>query len=121
MKFITSKEIKNSKDTVYIFGDNLTGIGLGGQAKVARPFVPYGQAFGIPTKRKPTNEPNAFFSDQPDEFEAVERSFSCIKDLKRAGNKIIFFPNIGKGYAKLPNKSPKINKMIEKFVNEFQN
>jgi hypothetical protein len=45
------------KDKIFLFGDNLRGVGKGGQA-VIRDMR---NALGVPTKHTPTNEPDAFF------------------------------------------------------------
>jgi hypothetical protein len=116
---ITVKMIRESVNTVFIFGDNLERWGTGGQAKVARRFVECGKTFGIPTKRKPRKTPDVFFSDRPDEIQSVKKSFTGIRELKTRGKRIVFFPGIGEGMAELPKRSPRIYAMIKQFIMAF--
>lgn len=46
-------------DLVFVFGDNLIGKGKGGQAVIRDEP----NAFGVPTKKVPSNAPEAFFTD----------------------------------------------------------
>ena len=118
--WITKEIIENSINTIYIFGDNLQHRGLGGQAKICRPFVDKGKAIGIPTKRSPTMYDNAFFSDKVDEAKAINKAISKILLKYTEGNKIVFLPNIGKGYAKMPDKSPILYKLLVEFIKQFE-
>jgi len=114
---ITAKMIADGPPTtVFVFGDNLQKRGLGGQAAVARPFVPEGRAFGIPTKRAPHMGPAAFFSDRPDEIAAVKDAMATIDKMIESGKHVVFFPNIGEGRAMLKEKSPYIYKMLYHYI-----
>jgi hypothetical protein len=120
-KFITTEDIENSDPrVVYIFGDNLDQEGHGGQAKVARPFVSKGKAFGIPTKRHPGMHDGDFFSDRKDEILFVKKAFGVINLFRTKGKIIVFFPGIGEGLAELPTRSPIIYNMIKKFIKEHE-
>ena len=117
---ITEDMILNSPETyIYIFGDNLEHRGFGGQAAVARQFVKEGRAFGITTKRKPSNTDDSYFSDRKDEIDAVRKSFTQIRIFKKMGRKIIFFPHIGEGLSDLQRRSPMIYGMIRGFIESF--
>ena len=59
------KDCLDNPHKLYIFGDNLIGVGKGGQAIIRD--CP--NTFGIPTKRLPHRENNAFFSDKGTEME----------------------------------------------------
>lgn len=87
---------------IFVFGDNMKAFGKGGQAIIrGEP-----NSFGIPTKRYPSWDDWAFFSDQPDEIEAVKES---LRELWKLGQeKVIVFPEdgIGTGRAKMKEKSP---------------
>jgi hypothetical protein len=101
---------------LYVFGDNLLRKGSGpysGQAVIRG----CKNAHGIATKREPSNGPQAFFSDKPEEFDVVEADF--IELIERIeGYSVIVFPlaGIGTGRAKLPEKSPQINELIKHWV-----
>lgn len=118
--WITASEIRKSKDIVYIYGGNLMHRETGGQARVAARFVWMKKAFPIPTKRAPSMQASAFFSDQEDEIKAVKNAFIEILKFIKKGKKIVFFPGIGEGRAKLPERSPIIFAMIRDFINTHQ-
>lgn len=119
-RFITEEDIRISVNAVYIFGDNMKGFGLAGQAKIARQFVMSGKAFGIPTKRAPCTDEECYFADREDEIIAVRRAFAKIRQLKYSGKKIVFFPGIGDGMAELSTRSPAIYGMIRGFVQSME-
>jgi len=115
--WITKEMIENApKNYVYVFGDNLMHEGLGNQAKTARPFVKSGRTFGLPTKIKPDTSEDSYFADRDNEIRAVKNAFREIRELKRNGKVIVFFPSIGEGLAELPRRSPIIYGMIKGFI-----
>ncbi len=101
--FIRRDDLKKNPDKVFLFGDNLLGVGYGGQAKEMRGEL---NAFGIPTKKLPSNNTNAFFSDA--EFASnkshIDKAFSRIPR-----DKIIVIPSagLGTGLARLDKCAPK--------------
>ena len=101
-KTLSVQLVRTHPEKVYVYGDNLKHFGKGGQAIIR--YEP--NAFGIPTKRYPSWDDWAFFSDQPDEIEAVKVS---LRELWKLGqDKVIVFPEdgIGTGRAKMKEKSP---------------
>jgi len=101
-KRIHVKDLKENPDKVYLFGDNLLRKGKKGQSIIRDEP----NAFGIPTKKKPSTTNDSYFTDA--EYN------SNIKAIKEAINKIpkdkiIVFPTdgIGTGLAKLEEKAPK--------------
>jgi len=117
---ITAGDIQNAPDNfVFIFGDNLEKAGYGGQAAVARSFVICGKAFGIPTKRKPMNTPDSFFSDGEDEAQAIAEAMAEIMMMALDGKHVVFFPGIGEGYARMAEKSPNLLRTIKTFIDEM--
>lgn len=99
---ITRADVRAEKDKIFLFGDNLTGRGFGGQAKEMRGEE---NAVGIPTKKAPSNNPNSFFTDK--EFspnkQAIDEAFGKIPP-----DKIIVIPKagLGTGLAQLEEKAP---------------
>lgn len=89
----------------FVFGDNLEGWGKAGQACIRD----CENSIGIPTKRRPSMDNDAFFSDKPDEFTAVRNALSRISKMKHIG---IPTRGIGTGLAKLPECSPRIYELI---------
>ena len=101
-KTLSVQLVRTHPENIYVYGDNLKSFGKGGQAIIRDEP----NAFGIPTKRYPSWDDWAFFSDQPDEIEAVKVS---LRELwKISQGKVIVFPEdgIGTGRAKMKEKSP---------------
>src|SRR5574344_584329 len=93
-KIFSIKDCNNNPNKIYIFGDNLYGTGKKGQAVIRD----CSNAFGIPTKRAPSMNSNAFFSDQFDEYEAVKAKIEKLIILKHCKTDITFvFPEAGLG------------------------
>ena len=111
-------------DLLFVFGDNMLGFGMGGQAIIrSEP-----NAFGVPTKRKPAMSPGSFFSD------ANDRDLNWV--LKRIGTmwrkledgQVFVVPvndkgdvSLGLERAKLPEKAPIIYAAIKTHVKEMSN
>ncbi len=99
---ITRADVRAEKDKIFLFGDNLTERGFGGQAKEMRGEE---NAVGIPTKKAPSNHSNSFFTDK--EFaankQAIDEAFSKIPP-----DKTIVIPKagLGTGLAQLQEKAP---------------
>lgn len=102
IKELTIRVCRENPDKVFIFGDNLKAFGKGGQATIRDEP----NAFGIPTKRYPSWDERAFFSDKEDEILAVKESLRSL--YKTAQNKVVVFPEdgIGTGRANMKEKSP---------------
>jgi len=96
----TKKLLRVNPNKVYVYGDNMKGYGKGGQAIIRDEP----NAFGIPTKRYPSKDSWAYFSDKEDERMAV-----------------IVFPSggIGTGLALMSGKSPKIFDEMNGILKEF--
>lgn len=104
---------QGNKDKVFIFGDNLTGKGKAGQAIIRDEP----NAFGIPTKKAPSTNDNAYFTDN--EYEQnIKAIDEAINKIPR--NKEIVIPEdgLGTGLAQLETRAPKtfeyLNKQIAK-------
>lgn len=107
-KILSIALVRAHPDKIHIYGDNLKAFGKGGQAIIRDEP----NAFGIPTKRYPSWDEWAFFSDKEDELLAVKESLRSL--YKLAHNKVIVFPEdgIGTGRAKMKEKSPVAYKMM---------
>lgn len=103
-KRITVADCKANPDKLFVFGDNLAGWGYAGQAEIRREM----NAFGVPTKRYPSMEKGAFFTDRECERQHV---LNALRDLYRqAKNRTIVFPasGVGTGMARMKENSPRI-------------
>lgn len=101
-KFITRDDLRKEPDKIFLFGDNLEQRGLGGQAKEMRGEP---NSIGIPTKKKPSNTPDSFFTDAELESNkaAIDAAFAKIPVGKTV---VIPEDGLGTGLADLPNKAP---------------
>ncbi len=102
---IVRADLKANHAALYVFGDNVQRIGLGGQAREMRGEP---NAVGIPTKRSP----HVYFRDD-DYDEAVasmQTAFNRLANHLLLAGGVIVFPalGIGTGLANLPSQAPKI-------------
>lgn len=114
-KLITRGMVKRHRDKIFVFGDNLARLGMGGQAGAMR-HEP--NAIGVATKRAPSMAEEAFFADRDDEIAAVVRdlmnvSIAAFKDRRTI---VIPFDGLGTGLAELPTRSPKIFAMLQQYI-----
>lgn len=112
MQFITRKHVRAHPDKIFLFGDNLRRTGYGGQAKAMRGEP---NAIGVPTKKKSTNDPEAFFTD--DELEqnkaAIDRALEQLADCKDGTVIVIPSAGLGTGLADLLSRAPKTFEYLE--------
>ena len=117
-KIFSVKDCNNNPNKIYIFGDNLCGVGKGGQAIIRD----CDNVFGIPTKRTPSMDSNAFFSDNFDEYDAVKSKIEQLVLLASCKKTTIFvFPKagLGTGLARMNQTSPKLFKYMNKMLYKF--
>jgi hypothetical protein len=87
---------------IYVFGDNLEGRGLGGQAQACR-FEP--NCYGVPTKKSPTMNDGAFFTDR--EYTFNKRVIGeALQKIPQDGRQLVILPDIGRGRAELHMRAP---------------
>lgn len=118
MKLVTRDFVKAHPEMLFVFGDNMAGVGLGGQAKAMRGEP---NAIGVPTKWSPSRNELAYFSD--DEFWASERcpiyfainqAFAAISAAQSLGRDVVVpADGLGTGLAELPTRAPAIHAYIE--------
>lgn len=102
------KDLKANPDVLYLFGDNLQRVGLGGQAREMRGEE---NAVGVATKRAPGMREGDFFSDADyDEVTPI-----IYRDIYRArwhhlggGAVVIPLDGLGTGLSELPQRAPRI-------------
>jgi hypothetical protein len=100
---ITRWFIRSHPTWLFVFGDNCSRMGLGGQAAVARGEL---NAFGVVTKRYPTNHESSFLNE--DDLDLVKSDLDRLE--KEADNwiRVIVIPGIGEGRAQLRTRAPKL-------------
>jgi len=107
MKWITRSFVREHRDHIFLFGDNLARRGFGGQAAQMRAEP---NAIGIPTKKLPSNAEEAFFTDT--EFEqnkaAIDRAFESLSRMSSAVEQVVVVPTegLGTGRAQLESRAP---------------
>ncbi|MHA1591486.1 MAG: DUF7831 domain-containing protein [Candidatus Heimdallarchaeaceae archaeon] len=105
--YITRKYVREHPEKIFVFGDNCLHSGYGGQAKEMRGEP---NAYGIPTKRYPTMDENAFFTD--DDFEnLIVFIDDAIEKIPIDGREIVVLP-LGTGLAQLPQRAPRVYKYL---------
>lgn len=108
--WVTRDIVKAYPNTLFVFGDNLTGTGFGGQAKEMRGEP---NAIGIPTKHFPNMHEKSFFTDAD-----LDNWLIIVKPIVarlHAHTGPIRWPQngIGTGLAQLPKRAPAIAKAIQ--------
>lgn len=111
MKFITRDYVRKHPHKTFLFGDNIIGKGLGGQAAEMRGEP---NAVGIPTKKKPAMTEDSFFTDNEilTNTNYIDMAFMHIE---RLGNKVVVIPEdgIGTGMAQLQKRAPKTYEYLQ--------
>lgn len=110
---ITREMLREYPYKLFVFGDNMVGKGYGGQAKEMRDEP---NAIGIPTKHRPDNTPDAFFSDRdfPVVKDVIDKAFiRLVVHIVMGGDVVWPKDGIGTGLAQLPKKAPLIWNYIE--------
>jgi len=120
MKWITRAIVREHRDYIFLFGDNLACRGLGGQAAAMRGEP---NAVGIPTKKLPSNNDEAFFTDAELEQNkaAIDQAFEYLTRKSTALEQIIVMPanGLGTGRAQLQNRAPLTFAYLQKRLEEF--
>lgn len=105
--------IRKDQTRFYVFGDNAERKGFGGQAAEARNEP---NAIGIPTKWKPSNSVDSFFTDD-DVVDWMRLSLPNWTEVKSRldGGAVVVWPadGIGTGLAGLSKHAPTILAIIE--------
>ena len=117
---ITRADLQKNPERLYVFGDNLAGKGYGGLARECRGEP---NAIGIATKRAPSMNVDAFFSDADfDRWElATFAAWNRLWKAILAGGTVVFpKAGIGTGLARLPDCAPQIKAGIDKAIARLQ-
>ena len=114
----TAGECQNHPNCLYIFGDNDLKVGCRGQAIIRdQP-----NALGLPTKKVPTLQKSAFYSDleYEDNVHKIEQALNQIISLSHLYEKVIFPKDgLGTGLAQLPQKAPRTHQYLLRRLNEL--
>lgn len=121
-EFITRAYVRAYPTYLFLFGDNLTGFGLGGQAKEMRGEP---NAIGVPTKMYPGTKEEDYFTDVQhlhkisDYYDSL---FAGIEQLITVGfDKIVIPQNgLGTGLSKMQEKCPKLLAYLNEKLKELE-
>jgi hypothetical protein len=115
--FWTTDDCSKEPKSLFIFGDNDVKKGCGGQAVIRY----CKNAYGIPTKKFPSNNSNSFYTDAEYDTNCKQIMDSIMQIIKISKQyEEINFPldGFGTGLARLQSKAPKtlnfLNQMIKK-------
>ena len=115
-KYYNIALLKANPDKIYVFGDNITESGKGGQAIIRDEE----NAFGIPTKVSPNTYEKAYFNDNTYEsnISQIDRAIEKIK----ADGRVVVLPKdgLGTGLAKMQEKAPDTYQYLkQRLLEEF--
>lgn len=117
--FITRNDLRMNPGYLFVFGDNMQRRGRGGQAREMRGEP---NAVGIVTKRAPSMDRRAFFSDD-DYAEVAEVVYEAFERLEEhlAVNGVVVLPTkgVGTGLSMLDFHAPKIDAMIQNGIEDL--
>jgi hypothetical protein len=105
---ITRRMLRAHPDWLFVFGDNLAGRGLGGQA---REMSGEPNAVGLPTKRRPARDAEAYLADAdlPEVQAAAAPAIQRLTQHLNAGGTVVWSAAaIGTGLADLPRRATAI-------------
>ena len=123
MSSITREFVRSHPTWLFVFGDNLAKKGLGGQAREMRGEP---NAVGIATKRSPSMNSDAFFSDSDIHnvivMGAIKDSFRILEFHLLSGDVVVIPKNgVGGGLANLPVNAPLIDTFIKDSIERLVN
>jgi hypothetical protein len=119
-KWIYRTDLVKNRDKLYVFGDNMQAVGLGGQAGEMRGEP---NAVGVPTKWSPSMRDDAFFQDSDLYMvkKTIDHEFLRLRDHIAAGGDVVFpADGLGTGLSQLPVRAPRILAHIEELVSHLQ-
>lgn len=112
-QWITRNNLRDNRDKIYVFGDNVQRSGFAGQAKEMR-----GQpnAIGIVTKWAPSMAARAFFDDTAACKVLVDRDLLVVEQaLDRGRTVVVPADGIGTGLSRLSQYAPNLDAFIKEW------
>ena len=107
IEYMTPKILRQNRDKIYLFGDNLERKGYGGQAIIRDEP----NAFGIATKKKHGKSESSYFTDKDYDKAKIVIDTDIKKALSAGKTIVIPTKGIGTGLALLNKRAPKIYKL----------
>ena len=117
----TRKDVKDNKDSLFVYGDNDIGVGSKGQAIIRNEP----NAVGIPTKKVPSMVNSAYYRDE--ELEVNKRKIDkgvnkVLMEFLNNDYKYLVLPKdgFGTGLADLPKRAPLTFKHLKLRINALK-
>ena len=112
----TSDYLRKHPDIIFVFGDNLSRTGNGGQAIIRNEP----NAIGLVSKRTPDHSPTAYMTGTPTDYDAVNADLSRIEELAFSGKQLVFpAAGIGTGLARLQTTAPDLLAYIDSEISKL--
>lgn len=122
--WLTAELCQRRSDLLFVFGDNLKRVGMGGQAVIRNEE----NVVGVATKRLPSMAENAFFEDRSTrDLEAVIDDLGVVWEALKKGYTVVIpvaadgRPSLGLERAELPKRAPSIYETIGMHIKEMAN
>jgi len=112
-KRIYRKDLVDNPEVFFVFGDNLSRRGFGGQAKEMRGEP---NAIGVATKRYPSMTEASFFSDAyyDEIIGLVETDLQRVERVLKQGHDVVWPEDgIGSGLSQMPERCPRLWAWLE--------
>ena len=112
----TPDYLRQHPDIIFVFGDNLSRAGNGGQAIIRNEP----NALGLVSKRTPDHSSTAYMTGTPTDYDAVNADLSCIEELAISGKQLVFpAAGIGTGLARLQTTAPDLLAYIDSEISKL--
>ena len=118
-KWIKRQDLRDNPDVLYLFGDNDSRYGFGGQAKEMRNEP---NALGIRTKWLPSKHEDAYFCEDymPKTLQQLRMITLDLKDAERflqaGGTVVVPRDGLGTGLSELPTRAPLADQFIKRWT-----
>lgn len=118
--WVSRDDVKQHRDRIYVFGDNMERVGMGGQAGSMRGEP---NTVGVPTKWRPSMADDAFFSDDDLErvIPAISREFKKLQEHIASGRTVVIpSGGLGTGFSELQKRAPRVLEYIEGWIEALE-
>jgi hypothetical protein len=118
--WVSRDDVKQHRDRIYVFGDNMERVGMGGQAASMRGEP---NTIGVPTKWRPSMADDAFYSDDDLErvIPAISQEFKKLQDHIASGRTVVIpAGGLGTGLSSLQQRAPRVLEYIEGWIEALE-
>ena len=112
----TPDYLRKHPDIIFVFGDNLSRVGKGGQAIIRNEP----NAIGLVSKRTPDHSPTAYMTGTPTDYNAINADLSRIEELALSGKQLVFpAAGIGTRLARRQTTAPDLLAYIDSEISKL--